>query len=115
MPEEKEEELQLRALYDELWHDAKTLVRDMSRSISMFQFAGIMLLLLALLSFLWVALGNLLEIWAGTRDILKIFNALFGTFASIVFIVYGARLIRWYYKLKDRYAKLLELESTIED
>ena len=114
MNEEEEEIPQLRAIYDELWHDAKTLIRDMSDSISMYKFSGILLILLSMMTIPTV-MDNTLEILTGSIDLLNYLTLFFGVFAMGFFILIGWRLLRWYYMLKERYAKLLQMEKEIED
>lgn len=112
---ENEEEIpKLRELYDELWHDAKTMIRDMKEGISMYKFSGIFICLYAYFAF-WITLTGSLKIIAGGADLTSYFNAFFGAFAIVFFALFGLRLIRFYYKLKERYAKLLEMEKKIED
>jgi len=112
---ENEKEIpQLRALYDELWHDAKTLIRDMKESISMYLFSGVLLLLFTWVTF-YSALGHFSKILAGNADLLAYFNASVALLGMVFFILYGVRLIRFYYKLRERYGKLLEMEKKIED
>lgn len=114
MNEEEEEIPQLRAIYDELWHDAKTLIRDMSDSISMYKFSGILLILLSMMTIPTV-MDNTLEILTGSIDLLNYLTLFFGVFTMGFFILIGWRLLRWYYRLKERYAKLLQMEKEIED
>lgn len=111
---EEEEIPQLRALYDELWNDAKTMIRDMREGISMYRFSAFLILVFSFVS-AWAALGGSFAILAGSTDFIDYFNAFFGVFATVLFVLFGLRLVRWYYKLKERYAKLLQIEKTIED
>ena len=112
---QNEEEIpKLRELYDELWHDAKTLIHDMKEGISMYKFSGILICLFAYAPCLSSLMG-FLKIIAGEADVINYFNAFFGAFATLFFVLIGVRLIRFYYRLKERYAKLLEMEKRIED
>lgn len=112
---QNEEEMpKLRELYDELWRDAKTMIRDMKEGISMYKFSGIFICLFAFFA-VWLTLIGTLTIIAGGADLTSYFHAFFGIFATVFFVLFGLRLIRFYYKLKERYAKLLEMEKKIGD
>jgi len=110
---EEEEMLQLRKLYDELWHDAKTLIRDMKEGISMYKFSGLILLAFSFVYFQFVY-GGSLKILAGSTDFMDYIITLAGIFGMVFFVLFGIRLLRWYYRLKGRYTKLLQMEKTIE-
>jgi len=77
-----EELSELKKVYDELWRDAKTLIKDMNSNIT------------TALDFFYLAAT---------------------AFGSIISAIAGVMTLRWYYKLKNRYAKLIQLEKTIED
>jgi len=67
---QNEEEIpKLRELYDELWHDARTLIHDMKEGISMYKFSGILICLLACLT-LSTALTGFLTVIAGGADVI---------------------------------------------
>lgn len=105
---------ELKTLYDELWRDAKTMIRDMKESISMYLLSGVLLLAYNAVT-LTAALGGSLQILAGSSNIISYINAFFGIFGTLLFTLLGLRFMRWYFKLKKRYAKLLEMEKAIED
>jgi hypothetical protein len=44
MANEDKELPQLKALYDELWSDARTMIKDMNKSIYVYLFAGFLTL-----------------------------------------------------------------------
>ena len=110
----EEEMMQLKALYEELWSDAKTMIKDMRRSISMYQLSGFLLLMFSLV-FFQRAFVTYFDVFAGTAEFWDYYSMIVNTFGTIVLIILGIHLLRWYYKLKDRYAKLVQMEKTIED
>ena len=114
MSKEEEEISQLRAIYDELWHDAKTLIRDMSNSISMYKFSGFLLILLSIMT-IPSTMERTVSILAGSTNLMDYISLCVGVFGIGFFIFIGWRLLRWYYRLKERYAKLLQMEKEIED
>ena len=114
MDNDAEEILKLKSLYDELWDDAKTLIRDMREGISMYRFSGLLVLVISIFA-IFASLGGFQSIFVGNANLLDYFNAPFGAFSALVFIIFGRRLLRWHNKLKERYAGLLEMEKSLED
>ncbi len=111
---EHEELSDLKTVYDELWQDARTMVKDMNQSIGMVFLFGLTLLTIAP-----IELGTVVEMYAritasSTRwlDYFYLIGAFFGV---VISIVAGVAMIRWYYKLKNRYVKLIQLEKTLEE
>jgi len=90
------------------------MIHDMKEGISMYLVSGVFTCFFAYFP-LWMTLINSIKIIGGEADILSIFSTVFGAFATVFFIVYGIRLIRFYRKLRERYGKLLEMEKKIED
>lgn len=114
MQNEEEELLKLKTLYNELWRDAKTMIRDMSQSISMYRFSGYLVLAFCFYSIYYVFNGCMM-ILAGNTNWFAYLSIIVGALATVYFIYSGIRLLRWHSKLKKRYARLIQMEETIED
>jgi hypothetical protein len=111
---ENDELPQLKTVYDELWHDAKTMIKDMIRSIKAVFFVGYMMLTIALLTFL-SAHQTYMKIVLGSTRTLDYFYLIAESLGVVIMIVAGIWCIRGYYKLKNRYRQIFEMEKTIED
>jgi len=110
-----DEELpELKALYDELWSDAKTMIKDMKRSISIYLFAGLMTLIVSVIV-IGTAISEWNKILSGSASTLTYFYAVAGIIGTVFLVQFGVTLLYWYNKLKNRYARLVRLEKTIED
>jgi len=111
---ENEKLAQLKMVYDELWSDAKTMIKDMNSSITMVFLFGVMMFVIFPLT-----IGTIIEMYSrialGSARALDYFYLVATAFGSVVSVVAGIMMLRWYYKLKNRYAKLIQLEKTIED
>jgi len=111
---ENNELAQLKTVYDELWRDAKTMIKDMNSGITMVFLFG-----LVMFAIFPMNLGTVLEMYSkipsGTARALDYFYLVVTAFGSVVTLIAGIGMIRWYYKLKNRYAKLIQLERNIED
>ncbi len=111
---ENKELAQLKTVYDELWSDAKTMIKDMNRSITMVFLFGV-----TMFAFFFIEMGTIIEMYSkiasGSARALDYFYLVATAFGSVVALVAGVMMLRWYYKLKNRYAKLIQLEKTIED
>ena len=113
MEDEDKELKQLKTLYDELWEDARTMIKDMSRSKSVYFWSGLTIVFLSITVFAnaMESLHNVLEGSTGALDYFYLSVRLFGT---VVLAIFGANLLRWYQKLKNRYSRLVQIEKTIE-
>ena len=111
---EDEELAQLKTVYDELWSDAKNMIKDMNRSITLVFLFGVVML-----AFCPIELGTVIEMYSkitlGTARALDYFYLVATSFGSVISVVAGVAMLRWYNKLKNRYAKLIQLEKTLED
>jgi len=114
MTMEDEELTPLKTLYDELWSDAKTMIKDMNRSISMYFFAGLMGLAMSVVAF-GSTISNIAKILSGAAGALEYFYAISTSLGSVILVIYGISMLRWYNKLKNRYSRLMQMEKTIED
>lgn len=114
MQSDNEELPKLKEIYDELWSDAKTLAKDLSKSISIYVYASYLtwtVSFVIVLSFI----ANFVAVLAGSGGVWEWFNLVMGATGTIVTIVYGAKLFQWYRQLKRRYSKLIKLEKELEE
>jgi hypothetical protein len=105
---------QLKTVYDELWRDAKTMVRDMNRSIKSVYLSGFFMLLMACMQAL-SAHQVYMKILGGSTMWLDYFYLYAISLGVIVMIVGGVWTLRSYNELKKRYANLIDLEKTLEE
>jgi len=105
---------ELKALYDELWSDARTMIKDMKRSISIYLFAGFITLVFSVI-IIGTAISDWNKILSGSASALTYFYAIAETPGAVFYVAFGVLLLYWYNKLKNRYARLIRLEKTIED
>jgi hypothetical protein len=112
---DKDEELpELKALYNELWSDARTMVKDMKRSIYIYLFAGFITLVFSAIM-IGTAISDWNKILSGNIGTFTYLYAIAGTLGSVIYVAFGVLLLTWYNKLKNRYARLIQLEKTIRD
>jgi len=105
---------QLKVVYDELWRDARTMVRDMNRTIQSVYLAGIFMLATAGMQAL-SAHQVYMKILEGSTRWLDQFYLYAISLGVVVMVVGGIVTLRSYSELKKRYARLSELEKTLED
>jgi len=114
MTEEDKELPQLKALYDELWSDARTMIKDMKRSIFVYLFTGFITL-----AFSAIMIGTAISDWnkilSGGASTLTYFYAMVETPGAVFYVAFGVLLLYWYNKLKNRYSKLIKIEKELED
>ena len=114
MADEDKELPELKALYDELWSNARTMIKDMKRSIHIYLFTGFITL-----AFSAIMIGTAISDWnkilSGSASTLTYFYAIVETPGAVFYVAFGVALLYWYNKLKKRYARLIRLEKTIED
>jgi len=105
---------ELKALYDELWSNARTMIKDMRKSIYLYLFAGFITL-----AFSAIMIGTAVSDWnkilSGSASTLTYFYAIVETPGAVFYVAFGVLLLYWYNKLKTRYERLIQLEETIED
>ncbi|MFC1754951.1 hypothetical protein ACFL96_16430 [Thermoproteota archaeon] len=110
---ENEKIIQLQEVYDELWIDAKTLIKDMKASIStVFLFSVVMF------SFSIIQVANVTEMYSKitvNSTTLDYFYLVATSFGVIVSPLAGIFFLRFYFQINKRYAKLIQLEKIIED
>lgn len=110
----KNELPELKALYDELWKDAKTMIKDMKRSIWIYSFTSFITLALSAIM-IGSAISNWNQILSGSATTLTYLYAIASTLGVVIYIAFGVALLYWHNKLKTRYARLIQLDKTIED
>jgi len=114
MPDRDEELPKLKTLYDELWSDARTMIKDMKRSIYIYLFTGFITLVFSI-----IMIGTTISEWnkiiLGNVSTFTYLYAIAGTLGAVIYVSFGILLLYWYNKLKNRYAKLIQLEKTIKD
>jgi len=111
---EDEKLVQLKTLYDELWSDARTMIKDLNRGITSVFFFGIVMVAL-----FFIEIGTVIEMYSkiasGSTRALDYFYLVATAFGSVVAPIAGIMYLRFYFRLKNRYAKLIQLEKTLED
>jgi uncharacterized BrkB/YihY/UPF0761 family membrane protein len=114
MADEDNELAQLKALYDELWSDAKSMIKDMNRSISIYFFAGLITLAFSTI-IIGIAVSDLNKILSNGASSLTYFYVIVEVPGAVLMIIFGVTLLYWYRKLRKRYQKLIEMEKKIDD
>jgi len=110
-----EELAELKTLYDDLWRDARTMIKDLNTSITSIFLFGVTMLALAS-----TAVPNSIEMYsriaaAGfTWGVNYIYLAA-SSFGAVVALPAGVLMLRYYFQLKKRYAKVIELEKALGD
>jgi len=114
MADEDKELPGLKAVYDELWSDARTMIKDMRRSIFVYLFTGFITLVFSVIM-IGTAISDWNKILSGSASTLTYLYAVAGTLGTVFYVPFGVALLYWYNKLRNRYARLIQLEKTIED
>lgn len=104
----------LKKVYDELWRDARTMIKDMHASIRIVFFFGWMLFVVAILQLL-SAHQSYMRIVEGSTRGLDYFYLVFMVGNAVFLIIAGVGMIYYYKMLKNRYARVIQLEKTLED
>lgn len=105
---------QLKVVYDELWRDAKTMVRDMNRSIKSVYLSGLFMLWGAFMQLL-SAHQVYMKILGGSTRWLDYFYLYGISLGVVVLFVGGVWTLRSYNELKKRYSNLIDLGKTLEE
>ena len=114
MADQEKELPDLKAVYDELWSDARTMIKDMKRSINIYSFAGFITLVFSAIM-IGTAISDWNKILTGNIGTFTYLYAIAGTLGSVIYVAFGILLLYWYNKLKNRYARLIRFEKTIRD
>jgi hypothetical protein len=111
-PDRERDPHDLKEVYDTLWADARTMVLDMNRSIRVYLFVGILIILCGM-----AILANGVDRWQHASTIganaFSYFLALFEVAGGLIQFILGAYLLYWYDKLKKRYSRLMQMEKTL--
>ena len=103
----------LKDLYDELWDDAKNLIKDMTGSITLYKYSGLLLLGLAIYPI--YGLFNIAFVFQNWFPIEQFtLPILSDLFATVILTFFGFKLMRTYLKLKKRYSKLWKMRLEVE-
>jgi hypothetical protein len=111
---ENEELATLKMLYDELWSDARIMIKDLNRSITSIFLFGVVLVCMAPIE-LSTVIDMYSKIAAGSTSALNYFYLVSISLGILVSLVAGVMMLRYYFQLKKRYAKVIELEKTLGD
>jgi hypothetical protein len=111
---ENEELAALKTLYDELWSDARTMVKDLNRSITSIFLFGVVLICMAPIN-LSTVIDMYSKIAAGSTSALNYFYLVSISLGVLVSLAAGVMMLRYYFQLKKRYNKVIELEKTLGD
>ncbi len=114
MVDENKELPELKELYDELWSDGRTMIKDMNRSIYVYLFAGFVTLVFSVI-IIGTAASDWNKILIGTATNLTYFYVIMEIPGAVAYVAFGVFLIYWYIKLKNRYSRLIKLEKAIKD
>ena len=110
---EDDEMSTLKDLYDELWDNAKKLIKDMMGSISLYKYSSLLLLGLNIYPIYHLFMWEFVIPRQFIND-----GVFFGIFSYLVAIVlltfFGFKLLRTYLKLKKRYSKLWKMRLEVE-
>ena len=112
---DKDEELpELKALYEALWSDARTMIKDMNRSIYVYLFTGFITLVFSAIM-IGTAISDWHKILSGIIGPFTYLYAIAGTLGAVIYVAFGVLLLYWYHQLRNRYARLIQMEKTIRD
>ena len=114
MVDENKELPELKALYDELWSDGRTMIKDMSRSIYVYLFTGFITLVFSAI-IIGTAISDWNKILSGSATNLTYFYAIMEIPGAVFYVAFGIFLLYWHSKLKNRYSRLIRLESTVKE
>jgi len=109
-----EELAQLKKLYDELWRDARTMIKDLNNSVTSIFLFGVVLVCMAPIN-LSTVIDMYSKIAAGSTSALNYFYLVSISLGVLVCLAAGVMMLRYYFQLKNRYAKVIELEKALGD
>ncbi len=111
---EDEELAQLKKVYDELWRDARTMIKDLNNSVTMIFLFGVVMLAMAVIEF-GTAVDMYSKIAAGSTSVFHYFYLAGSSLGILVSLAAGVTMLRYYFQMKNRYAKVIELEKALGD
>lgn len=114
MADENKELPELKELYNELWSDARTMIKDMTRSIYVYLFTGFITLVFSVI-IIGTAVSDWNKILSGSATSLTYFYAIMEIPGAVLYVAFGVLSLYWYSRLRSRYSRLIRLEKTIKD
>jgi hypothetical protein len=109
--QEDNELIELKAIYDDLWADAKTFAKDMTKSVYIYRYAALLTFAVAIIT-VFSAIPYYATMLLGHGNLVTDSVITVNVIAVAVEIVFGSVLWRWYSRIKRRYAKLIEMQKT---
>ena len=114
MPNEEEELPQLKKIYDELWVDARSMIKDMSWSLDIYLISSIFIFCFGIAT-IFVAIAILMIPQAMAVIWLSPFIFILTFICGVCQIGFSVILLYWYSKLKSRYNRVIQQELTLGD
>ncbi|MGA9141586.1 MAG: hypothetical protein WBZ29_15285 [Methanocella sp.] len=96
----------LGALYDELQEDARNMIMDLNRMVSMYSTVGLFMVTFGIV-FVAYALAGWYRLLTGNTGLTYYMLAIGGTIGGVIQLVAGPYLIQSYFRLRRRYPKLI--------
>jgi hypothetical protein len=96
----------LDALYDELQEDARNMIADLNRTVSMYSTVGLFMVTFGIV-FVAYALAGWYRLLTGNTGLTYYMLAIGGTIGGAIQLVAGTYLIQSYFRLRRRYPKLI--------
>jgi hypothetical protein len=112
MEENNKELPELKTIYDELWSDAKTLAKDLKKSIGVYLYAAYATLIIAFSS-LVNAIPFFIQVGLGTANLFTWSIVLLEVICVAIVLGFAAKLFSWHRHLAMKYSKLIEMERKI--
>lgn len=111
--EENDKELpELKAIYDELWSDARTLAKDLNKSIAIYLYAAWATIVIALSSLI-SAIPFFIQVGLGTASLFAWTLVSVEIIGVAVILAFAFKLFGWHGQLATKYSKLIEMERKI--
>jgi Na+/melibiose symporter-like transporter len=112
MEENNKELPELKTIYDELWSDARTLAKDLKKSIAVYLYAAYVTLIIAFSSLL-NAIPFFIQIGLGKANLFSWAVVLINVVCVAIVLGFAAKLFSWHRHLVMKYSKLIEMERKI--
>jgi len=112
MEENNKELPELKAIYDELWSDARTLAKDLKKSIVIYLYAAYATLIIAFSSLL-SATPFFIQVGLGTANSFSWLVVFVEIILVAVVLGFALKLFGWHRHLARKYSKLIEMERKI--
>jgi Na+/melibiose symporter-like transporter len=112
MEENNKELPELKTIYDELWSDARSLAKDLKKSIAVYLYAAYVTIIIAFSSLL-SAIPFFIQVSLGTANLFSWTVVLVEVIGVAIVLGFAAKLFSWYRRLAMKYSKLIEMERKI--